>query len=410
VAVVTAVRVGAGDEVGLGDVLVEVSGRPVLALAGKAPGYRDLRPGASGDDVAALQKSLRKLGFATRPDSKGLFGRGTKRAVGELYDRVGHEAPTTGDEAEVKAAQGAVKSAERAVVLARRSLDRLVEEAARAAEEAAAAAAKAEKAAAKAKKAAAKAKESGESGSPSDAAAGDGAAAGDAGGSGAADGGEYAVSDARYDLRLAEEDLAEAREAAGEAERLSGPMVPLSEFVFVPRLPASVLGVAVGVGDPVEGPVVSLSTGKLEVVTRVDPETVGLLAEGMAAEVYVQRLDLAVSGQVESVGEYSDAEDSGPGHDVVIGVGQGLPRDVIGQNVRVTITAASTGEAVLVVPLSAVFSSADGSMGVVVVDPGGGRRRVEVAPGMSGDGFVQVEPVGGAGLGEGERVVVGEEE
>src|SRR4051794_27451237 len=46
-----------------GQVILTISGRPVFALAGKTPTYRDLGPGATGDDVRELKEALTRLGF-----------------------------------------------------------------------------------------------------------------------------------------------------------------------------------------------------------------------------------------------------------------------------------------------------------------------------------------------------------
>ncbi len=46
-----------------GGVLLTASGRPVFALAGKIPAFRDLMPGTFGDDVLQLEAALKRLGF-----------------------------------------------------------------------------------------------------------------------------------------------------------------------------------------------------------------------------------------------------------------------------------------------------------------------------------------------------------
>ena len=46
-----------GQEIEPGQRVLEVAGRPVLALVGSTPAYRDLRPGDQGDDVRQLERS-----------------------------------------------------------------------------------------------------------------------------------------------------------------------------------------------------------------------------------------------------------------------------------------------------------------------------------------------------------------
>ncbi|MEU9298425.1 peptidoglycan-binding domain-containing protein [Streptomyces sp. NPDC048266] len=109
----------AGDEVRAGRLLVEISGRPVIALQGTVPLYRDLKPGAQGSDVGRLQDALQRLGHSTSPDNRGRFGEGTKSAVTALYDALGYEpVPVGGAEGSV-----AVTSAEAQVTAAERTLD-----------------------------------------------------------------------------------------------------------------------------------------------------------------------------------------------------------------------------------------------------------------------------------------------
>ncbi|MGW7189574.1 peptidoglycan-binding domain-containing protein, partial [Streptomyces sp. NPDC054838] len=116
-AVVTKLPLKPGDPVKTGQLLAEVSGRPVFALHGSLPMYRDLKPGASGDDVAQLQQALRELGHATGEDARGHFGPGTKAALAARYKAVGYDPlPAVADGGSaLKAAREAVRSAQWAV-------------------------------------------------------------------------------------------------------------------------------------------------------------------------------------------------------------------------------------------------------------------------------------------------------
>lgn len=101
--------------------LLEVSGRPVFALPGRLPVYRDLKPGATGDDVKQLQKALADLGHGTGSDKAGTFGAGTKTALAAFYKSIGYDPlPALADRGEaLKAAEDAVTSAERSLEDAR---------------------------------------------------------------------------------------------------------------------------------------------------------------------------------------------------------------------------------------------------------------------------------------------------
>ncbi len=90
--VVTRLPLSHRDSVAEGDVILEVSGRPVLLIQGDYPVYRDLRPGLEGPDVLQLQHTLERLGLFTETPS-GQFGESTKRAVADMYAAAGYDTP-----------------------------------------------------------------------------------------------------------------------------------------------------------------------------------------------------------------------------------------------------------------------------------------------------------------------------
>lgn len=89
--VVTKLPVKVGDSLKAGQVLAEISGRPLFALPGKVPVYRDLRPGSSGHDVQQLQEALKTVGYPVKGDAAGKFGAGTKAAVSSFYRSLGYD-------------------------------------------------------------------------------------------------------------------------------------------------------------------------------------------------------------------------------------------------------------------------------------------------------------------------------
>jgi hypothetical protein len=60
--VVSAVSGRVGERVLPGEVLVEVSDRPLFVLAGEVPAFRDMVQGDSGQNIAELQAALSGLG------------------------------------------------------------------------------------------------------------------------------------------------------------------------------------------------------------------------------------------------------------------------------------------------------------------------------------------------------------
>ena len=81
-----------GDVIKYGDVVSEVSGRPVFAVPTFLPLYRDLRMGDKGEDVKALQRMLRDIGLY-KGEIDGVLGSGDIQAISYLYTRAGYKAP-----------------------------------------------------------------------------------------------------------------------------------------------------------------------------------------------------------------------------------------------------------------------------------------------------------------------------
>ncbi|MEU9172092.1 peptidoglycan-binding protein [Streptomyces sp. NPDC048420] len=365
-AVITKIAATAGSGVRNGQVLLEISGRPVFALRGKLPVYRDLRPGATGKDVTQLQRALRGLGHGTGSDPDGTFGAGTKAALTAFYAAIGYDPRPAQDDdgAALDAAAEAVTGAERAVEDAEDSRD-------------------------------------------------------------AADSDPDGALGKAVDR--AKEDLTKARTAYAEAQAESGPMLPAGEAVFLESFPARVGGVQGRVGDQVSGTVMTVSAGRLLAEAYVPEYQKGLLRAGRRVEIHSEVSGVTAEGEVTSVAETmstadetsgdtsaaggdGDAAGGAAGYLVRITPDKALDPQLTGQDVRLTIEAASTGGKALVVPVTAITSGADGRTVVTVVAVGGAQRRVEVRPGTSGDGYVAVEPVDKRSLKAGDKVVTGVDE
>ncbi|QAY60437.1 hypothetical protein ET475_10855 [Microbacterium protaetiae] len=94
--VVTARLVKNGAAVKPGDVVLELNSRPLIAVPGSFPYFRDLTLGLEGRDVRQLQAGLTAAGFPVGVD--GVLGAGTVRAVKALYARIGYSAPESPDD------------------------------------------------------------------------------------------------------------------------------------------------------------------------------------------------------------------------------------------------------------------------------------------------------------------------
>ena len=89
--VVTSLNVHAGSVVHDGSVIETISGRPVIALEGRIPMYRDLHVGMSGPDVTQAQSALSALGLNV--GATGTYDKRTAYAVARLYSGAGYLPP-----------------------------------------------------------------------------------------------------------------------------------------------------------------------------------------------------------------------------------------------------------------------------------------------------------------------------
>lgn len=96
-----------------GDVLLEVSGRPVFVLQGKVPMYRTLTRGSKGDDAAQLRAALRRLLPDRAVSRSGALDGPALRAVAAWYERRGYQAtqPSAERRAELTRLEQAVTAA-----------------------------------------------------------------------------------------------------------------------------------------------------------------------------------------------------------------------------------------------------------------------------------------------------------
>ncbi|WP_258047435.1 peptidoglycan-binding protein [Streptomyces sp. SM13] len=395
-AVVTKQPVSVGQDVRAGQLLLEVSGRPVVALKGSLPVYRDLKPGADGDDVAQLQSALQALGHHISGDRRGHFGAGTKSALTDFYKKLGYEPRPAAPEGET-----GVSEAEDVVVDAQRA----VEDARDALEDSRGTATNVEAPRTGVAPA-------GPSASPPDSAPAPGALD--------RTGGVDTPSDLRKQLERAKDDLREAREKLSQAEMIAGPMLPASEVVFLSEFPARVDGIDTKVGSTVTGRALKLSAGALTVQGYLQPHEKGLVRPRQHVEVFSELTGRSAAATVSSVSEAAASEQStvpsesneraatgAKGYLMVVKPTERLPRDMAGQDVRLTVRAASTKGKALVVPVSAIAAGADGRTAVTVRKPDGSQRRIAVTVGASGDGYVEVRAEGKEELHQGDHVLTG---
>ncbi|MEV0928824.1 peptidoglycan-binding protein [Streptomyces spongiicola] len=395
-AVVTKLPVKNGQQIEAGRVLLEVSGRPVFTLEGDVPVYRDLKPGADGDDVAQLQRALNGLGHSANQDETGYFGYGTKKALTAFYEKIGYDprpAQPDGDSS-VESAQEAVTAARRTVEDARGAL-------------------------AAAQDVPVQPPPSPSSTSTASPPPMSGVSALDEAGYGR-DAAADPLAELSKQATRAEEDLRKAEKRLAKVQKTVGPMLPASEVAFLTRFPARVDSIDVRVGSTVAGATMTLSAGALQVRGYLEKHEKGLVRRGQPVEILSETTGLAASATVTSVADTmtaeqpvgADASEDAPstratGFLMVVKPVKALPSELAGQDVRLTVRAASTKGKTLAVPVSAISAGADGKTAVTVVGDGGSQRRVPVSTGTTGDGYVEIHPLEGLILRAGEKVITG---
>jgi len=279
-----------GSVVGDGSVLAQVAGRPVFAMRGVMPMYRDLTIGDRGPDVVQLQEGLAALGFPAG-DSLGVFGRSTIAAVRAYYRDSGYTPPAS---------------------------------------------------------------------------------------------------------------------ASGKGRTL---VVPQAEIVFIPRLPAVVQSSSLVLGQPVANPALTLASGPLRAVVPLTAAQIGLIRPGHPAVLYITGHGGAVrraAAKVTAIQRTGRAAGKGArsGPHAVLAPRRPLRWSLMGHQVTARIVIAATRSAVLAVPVSALYTTADGETMVTTITHGR-RINVPVRVGAETCGYVPVQPLRGQ-LAAGDRVVVGE--
>ncbi|HEU0131188.1 MAG TPA: peptidoglycan-binding domain-containing protein [Mycobacteriales bacterium] len=343
--VVTRVRKPAGATVAAGDVVVDVSGRPLYALLGQFPAYRDIKPGDRGDDVRQLQAALAALRYSTPLD--GVFANATRRAVTAFYRDRGYEPPVAGDAAALAAAEQAVTEATRQLREARRSDD-----------SAAASAAASELAAARRQHAALLAVS-----------------------------GSYVPRGEVAFLPSFPAYVAGLSARVGEA--VKAPLLTLTAGLLVVR-----------------GEVGTDQAGLVRQGMRVEiaDEVSGVTVPGKVTHIggAVER-----SSSGDGSGDPTAPPAPAAGVGLLVTPAKPLSTESLGHEVRLTVVAARSAGPVLAVPVAAITSGANGDTYVTVVGRGGAQRRVPVRAGMSGSGLVEITPLTDDAVAPGDAVVTG---
>jgi peptidoglycan hydrolase-like protein with peptidoglycan-binding domain len=193
--------------------------------------------------------------------------------------------------------------------------------------------------------------------------------------------------------------------------------VPLGEILFVRSLPQRVLAVHTRLGaelpqavsnDSSSSGAVTLGSGHVVVKGSIDSVSASGLKAGMSGVAHAELSGKSFPVKVRSITRSSaPAANSAQQQAVVLTPTRHIPETLLGQNVGVTITPRTTGRRVLIVPIAAVTTRADGTSYLTVVT-GSAASTVAVRPGLVADGEIAVMPVDAGKLAAGDRVAVGQ--
>lgn len=106
-----------------GDVVAEISGRPVFVLQGALPVFRSLEPGVDGPDVAQLEGALARLGWFTGVADE-VYDDATEAAIDAWYQSAGYqsEGPSEDQRKALREADTRVVQAEKDLATAKDNL------------------------------------------------------------------------------------------------------------------------------------------------------------------------------------------------------------------------------------------------------------------------------------------------
>lgn len=205
-----------------------------------------------------------------------------------------------------------------------------------------------------------------------------------------------------------------------DLESKVGISVPANEIIFLPDLPRRVDEVKVGRGEPVNGAVINVTNARLAVDASVDAADAPRLRTGAIGEIEAEDLSLTLSVTITKIANRPGTDGADPDKvRIELTIDEGTTEDdpapfdpstLNGVNVKVTLPIQSTGTSVLAVPVAAVSVAGDGSSRIEIEDdPAKPTRFVTVTPGLAAEGYVEITPVGGGRVSEGDLVVVGSE-
>lgn len=404
-----------------GDSALSVSGRPVFVLQGAQPAYRDLGPGASGQDVKQLEEALARRGFNPGTTDGKYDGR-TAVAVAAWYRASGWAplGPTDEQLQVLRTAEADWFSVQLENLTAEETLSTAKGTHSTASADLAHKTTALE-AAIDAEQVAKLELDEARSASPP--ASKSQIARLEA----AVRQATSAIGAARVDLQSASAMASQAGAAVKVGERrlgvtskrdralssvvgeISGKLgiqVPADELLFFPAFPLRVDEVNVKTGEEPAGPIMTISSSELAVDAALAANDAKLVREGASVTIEEPEQGIRASGTVTDISDTPGTNGVDPQRFFLQVTPKDAPSSLVGASVVLNITVNTTEKEVLAVPVAALSVSADGTTRVQVQNKKGERRYVTVTPGLAAKGLVAVAPVKGS-LRPGDLVVVG---
>jgi len=195
-------------------------------------------------------------------------------------------------------------------------------------------------------------------------------------------------------------------EVAIARARAEAPL-PKDEIIFLSSVPVRVEELEVAIGEVASGPILVVTNNQLAIDSSLPLAEALLVKPGMTVTIDEPDLGIKGTGVVSRVAG-TPGTDGVDGYHIYFEVlVDESPTTLEGFSLRLTIPVESTGGAVLVVPVSALFLSPDGTSRVQV-DNNGTLEYFTVEPGLSAEGYVEVTPIDGT-LEPGQFVLIGYE-
>lgn len=215
-----------------------------------------------------------------------------------------------------------------------------------------------------------------------------------------------AVKLAEYDVELTGN---RAQRLADQLDRMRarlGIQLPSDELVFLPSLPVRVEEVMAAIGDAAAGPVLKVTDNQVSVDSALPLDAAPLVRPGMPVQIDEQALGIKAVGKVARVADTPGTNGVDGFHIYFEVAVDETPQRLEGFSLRLTIPIESTRGEVIAVPLSAISLAPDGTSRLRRETANGELEYVTVEPGMSADGYVEVNAVDQQ-LGTDDMVVIG---